>query len=130
MDRFKFRIFDKRDNKLKAIDQFSLSDCNRYIALWYEDRNYEALIDIKHIVLMQCTGRKDVNNKLIHEGDLFLKDNCDCAPIMIVAYCKSCFKFTAYNTEEKEECEMSCEDLLNFDEIKIIGNIHTNPELI
>lgn len=125
-DRFKFRFFDKRTKKMMYED----SDFSAYghEEWWdYEEKMaitaLEAILNYpKHYILMQCTGLKDKNGKLIYEGDIV---NGSCGAYwgkMIVEYNVAGF---VLNKNGK---------YLNFLEgdnyIEVIGNIYENPELL
>lgn len=59
-DRFRFRVWDKQNNKWLHFD-FSTYPT-------YQDRIWKALTDGE--TFYQCTGLKDRNGKLIYEGDI------------------------------------------------------------
>lgn len=59
-DRFRYRVWDKTQNKWLHFD-FSTYPT-------YQDRIWQALADGE--TFYQCTGLKDKNGKLIYEGDV------------------------------------------------------------
>lgn len=128
-DRFKFRIWDK---KLKKIAKWG---DNPYHNM--EIMNYicveNPVTDWKHedYILMQCTGLKDKNGKLIYEGDILggiyngyieYCDECKCFQLKVKDYgCLACEgDLHWYELVEAEEQN----------ELEVIGNIYENKELL
>ena len=110
-DRFKFRHWDKRINKM-----------------FYPERNdnfgyYVNNSDI--IETMQCTGLKDKNSKLIYEGDIVKIFH-----VSGTMQGKYFFDVVEWNDLR---CRFDTENygIINDDDVyEVIGNIYENPELL
>jgi len=82
-------------------------------------------------ILMQYTGRKDINDKEIFEGDIVSFDDCTSTEsgycergcIGVVEWCNETVSFEVSNRLSAESYEV-------LDECVIIGNIYENPELL
>lgn len=125
-DRYKFRLFDK------SISEMSYNVCIGFIKdgvkkdwvcadttcgqITYTDEK------LNDIVLMQCTGLKDKNGKLIYEGDICITDDGETAII----------EWNNYNAIFGVIIEGGLYTFDNFFEsdLEIIGNIYENPELL
>lgn len=121
-DRFKFRFFDKKKQKM-MYENSNFSDYCKDEWWGYEEQMALEALDVfdnpEHYILMQCTGLKDKNDKLIYEGDIL---NYSCLPgyldIYTCTFNKGNFLIGGLlisNTHLKSE---------------IIGNIYENPELL
>ncbi len=118
MDRFKFRVWDSSANAYVPRSQFILlSDGTLIQEIGGEEVIWESTQP------EFCTGIKDKNGKLIYEGDE-LKDwkNNN----FVIAFDEEYAQFVA--KDERGWVSPIERDIL--DDCEIIGNIHTNPDLL
>lgn len=124
-DRFKFRVFisDKKNSKNSLTGMFKVHSLHTGTNKAIISSLYgNVSIKLDNNILMQCTGLKDNNGKLIYEGDVV---NGSCGVYwgkMIVEYNVAGF---VLNKNGK---------YLNFLEgenyIEVIGNIYENKDLL
>ena len=123
-DRFKFRCF-YRDNMYNCGVMHGQGFDQEYKELNHED---QISVAFTGGILMQCTGLKDKNGKLIYEGDIF--NIGDDHILNVVFYEESpCFMLqfgTGPDTGLPRRRQLSTAFT---DYFEIIGNIHENPEL-
>ena len=127
-DRFKFRIWDKENNKYidfkdwKRFDvEFNFNpDTNE---IWCE-------FDHNRYAVEQSTGLKDKNRKLIYEGDIL----GGVLESTYVHWCKDCKGFQLKNCIENCMCcdgDIFWYEVFEDDgKLEVIGNIHENPDLL
>lgn len=123
-DRFKFRCWDNINEEW--MDCIHLDIDTGYITGFYNPKQAQK----RRYTLMQCTGLKDKNGKLIYEGDIL-------GGIYhgYIAYCPICKCFQLF---VKDYGCLACEGDLHWyelveaeeqKELEIIGNIYVNKEL-
>lgn len=116
-DRFKFRY----NNNNKIYDVFAIDFFHSTGQIVSLDRKETLMCKINLDNLIQCTGLKDKNSKLIYEGDI-VKDLIIPEIFYIVKWFNSGFylestisgSFLKFNDTQQE----------------VIGNIYENPELL
>ena len=123
-DRFKFRIWDKFCETW--LTDFAINqdgEINRFF------NNEEALK--RRFVLMQCTGLKDKNGKLIYEGDVV---NGTCGVYwgkMIVKFNENEAKFYMYRIDKRyTDLHFHGKNQEDNFELEVIGNIYENHKLL
>jgi uncharacterized phage protein (TIGR01671 family) len=133
-DRFKFRIWDKFCETW--LTDFAINqdgEINRFF------NNKEALK--RRFVLMQCTGLKDKNGKLIYEGDIFrTTEGCrgkEYSCYLVVKYSEGCYSLdgsytTSGNTVKFVNYDLRdvTWDLQDSELFELVGNIYENPEFL
>lgn len=121
-DRFKFRVWKGQENRM-VYDVTYLNPLILDPAIKEEN---------KHNILMQCTGLKDKNGKLIYEGDILggTFEN------LYVHYCDDCKQF---QLKANDYGCLACEGDIHWyeivdaeeqNELEVIGNIYENKELL
>lgn len=124
-DRFNFRYFYSKT----IYDVFAVDFMNRTAQLVSLDRKETLFKGIDTDKLIQCTGLKDKNGKLIYEGDILniWCKNLTKNQISEVKFCKERAAFTFdYNTDFGNIVPCTMEKTVT----EIIGNIYENPELL
>lgn len=129
-DRFKFRyLFDKKLYEVVLID-FKFN--NIYLKI---DDKYPLHTKFDDRKLVQCTGLKDKNGKLIYEGDIvkiwkFSKDLFGNDKRVIKWNGARC-GFRLYTIDEyKRGMELCPQSMVNVTTIEVIGNVYENSELL
>lgn len=127
-DRFKFRIFDKEQKKMITVPRhFNFGIVNGTVVLlesyptvagFYNKRIPKEYNDV---ILMQCTGLKDKNGKLIYEGDI-VKQN---QTIYSVNWCEGSYCFL----NNKNLVNYTVESVTPARQV-VIGNIYENGDLL
>lgn len=117
MKEIRFRAWDGYTSRMYNWAKLGEMNEKNYLSLW------NCLIgEVKTITLMQYTGLKDKNGKMIYENDILLFDpdvwGSD-EGIFQVEWDEKNARFVGYGTAE--EWPKYC---------TIIGNIYENPELI
>ena len=87
-------------------------------------------VTIKPDKILQCTGLKDKNGKLIYEGDILGGTFGN----LYVHYCDNCKQF---QLKANDYGCMACEGDIHWNEVveennelEVVGNIYENPELL
>jgi uncharacterized phage protein (TIGR01671 family) len=151
-DRFKFRVWDKDQKIMKECTQITLDKDQKGSMGDIKGKVTAHLIYQPHYILMQCTGLKDKNGKLIYEGDIMnvLIDSLKPHYIkQVVVWDRKEWQLKTYNKDYRKNCSecgrqlrtkcKCCSEYFsstghtNFKEFYngiTIGNIYENPELL
>lgn len=122
-DRFGFRAWDKHEKDMIDVSGWAIDSNGLKINGYYNDLGYNFEdLEESRFVLMQCTGLRDKNGKLIYEGDILDVDIYGGTNLVVVW---DEFKYVLWSTPT------SGNPWGNFAYSKeIIGNIYENPELL
>lgn len=122
-DRFRFRVWDDIHREMSCAES---DDVNPFNISDYPQNN-----------IMQCTGLKDKNGKLIYEGDIVrLKAKNGMTFDYAVKYKNYCFILEYINgklkgTKARNFAKQYAQPKILYEHgYMIIGNIYENPELL
>ena len=130
-DRFKFRLWHK-PLKIMHYNDFTVT-ATEYMAKIYQQDDYmmkfnqEDLEFDKQCILMQCTGLKDKNGKLIYEGDIvkeYYYNTKETAIKKTIFDENICGYAYTDGIEYNSLCFSDCRRL------EVIGNIYENKDLL
>ena len=124
-DRFKFRVWDKTYKKMDDIYFLVEADTGKIFKDTHDlplGRDVDE-VEKDRYILMQSTGLKDKNGKLIYEGDIV--DYSSKTKYVIQWDFSGWFLFDYIDG-------IGCNEysLINHDRMEIIGNIHKHPNLL
>lgn len=119
-DRFKFRFWDKHRKEIITFNGFPE-------AIGYILTNK---IMAEPYIIMQSTGLKDKNGKLIFEGDVIKYYFDDDSEDFIVKYSEKNLAFITETLDGKYQNNFIGYDIIPTKEYEIIGNIFENKELL
>jgi len=122
-DRFKFRWFSKLHKKV--FDVVGLEFPNFVIYKDEQGNEVETGLSSDNGELIQCTGLKDKNGKLIYEGDIVEVINCRGAKA-VVKFNTELVKFEL----KGEKFAPSALQHIRRDYFEVIGNIYETPKLL
>ena len=134
-DRFKYRLYDKAIGEMVydvcigfikdsgKTDDWVCADTSCGQITYRDDK-------LKDIVLMQCTGLKDTNDKLIYEADIVkYKDEVYGLCIGRIKWDNAHYELQYY-TGEKYGWLSHILCLKHIKNMEVIGNIYENSELL
>ena len=126
-DRFKFRVFisDKKNSKNSLTGMFKVHSLHTGTNKAIITSLYgNCSIKLENNILMQCTGLKDKNSKLIYEGDRVYIDCED--ETAIIKWSDDLARFTIHFEDKAVFADF---DNYYSKELEVIGNIYENSEL-
>ena len=124
-DRFKFRAWHKPTRRLFDVWCYTpeyVFENSEVDGVYASPTNPARIEDC---ILMQCTGIKDRNGKLIYENDLVKEISEEVEEDMLVAFDEDDAMFALVSSTDEYNFS-----LFYGEDLEIIGNIHENPELL
>ena len=132
VDRFRFRAWDKEEKRMIHIGELTETEhsltnaiSDRLEAIW-EMKGGDKFIE--SFILMQCTGLKDSEGKLIWEGDIVQGKTIQGVWASEVFW--DCKGGVFYFRDNFWETRSTFADSLSYEKVKVIGNIYEHPELL
>lgn len=115
-DRYKFRIWDLKRKTIRQV--WSITPFG-VVVNDVKTESYKIPLD--DCVIMQCTGLKDKNGKLIYEGDI-IRQSDGCIGFIV-------WQDVSYWIESPGSHARDLEHTPYYESVEVVGNIYENPEL-
>lgn len=114
----------------KIYDVFAVDFFNKTAQLVNLDRAETLFTKVDTDKLIQCTGLRAKNGKLIYEGDIVAHINSGC--VAIIEYLSSSYSLMAHigRMDDFVPIEEICYTEAEGTPFEVIGNIYENPELL
>lgn len=133
-DRFKFRVYYKPHNKVYNVICLNCLSQNEIII---EYKGSSASVELENCEIIQSTGLKDKNGKLIFEGDIIYSPSWwsgACFVYLNIGECGPCKGDSVMSYILAKNIDNSLEgavhNIWNGAEVEVIGNIYENKELL
>ena len=129
-DRFKFRVFLKYNQIMCDIDSYCfLQGLNKCV--FHFTNGGQKTLKNSDFIILQCTGLKDKNGKLIYEGDV-VKFNFDTDEIIAVVSWDDNEGQVGYylNTTDYFKDKYVTDYDFYKNDYEVLGNIYENKELL
>lgn len=129
-NRFRFKVYYKPHNKVYNV---ICLNCDRQKEIIIEYNGSTALVEWENCVILQSTGLRDRDGKLIYEGDIIeFTDNVTIngskTHVAKVEHNKE-FNAYMYHAECMGWYTINPSQNKRF-KVKVIGNVYANPELL
>ena len=131
-DRFKLKFWDKTDKELGEVINIDFDNG----VVDFKTKDGITSTQLKCGELIQCTGLKDKNGKLVYEGDIvrIFNTKANFEEIRLVIFKDCAFQFNRPNSmviDKPLYCwAINYLNRYKHIEIEIIGNMYENPELM
>ena len=129
-DRIKFRVFisDKKNSKNSLTGMFKVHSLHTGTNKAIITSLYgNCSIKLENNILMQCTGLKDKNGKLIYEGDILKQPD---GIIDYVYWSDGCYIHNGTAITNYDVAYQGDNWAKEVNTHEVIGNIYENPELL
>lgn len=121
-DRFRFKVYYKPHNKVYNV---ICLNCDRQKEIIIEYNGSTALVEWKNCVILQCTGLRDENDKLIYEGDIIRVFHVSGTMQGDIFFDVVRWNNLRHRFDTENHGIIDEDDVL-----KAVGNIYENPELL
>lgn len=132
-DRFKFRAWNKTAKIMKEVSQLNFSEEQMGNLPNDSSKCTVHLCWQPSMIIMQCTGLKDRNGKLIYEGDIVRtwKFSTGVTKLSVIVWNETRCGFRLCDIDNyRRGIYRYPQSMVNVTTIEALGNVYENPELL